>query len=52
VLSDRADALLVRRDRNDCPIHPGAHPMVVEVTGSTIDASCPVTGEVVRSASY
>ena len=35
-----------------CPLHPDAHPLVVEVTGATITATCPVTGDVVRSASY
>lgn len=35
-----------------CPSHPGAHPMCVTVSDATIAASCPVSGVVVRSASF
>ena len=35
-----------------CPIHPGAHPLAVEVNGDRITATCPVVGVEVRSSFY
>ena len=35
-----------------CPIHPDAHPLDVVVGDGTVTASCPETGQAVRSASY
>jgi hypothetical protein len=31
-----------------CPLHPGAHPLDVDIAGDEISLSCPVEGQVVR----
>ena len=36
----------------ECPIHPDSHPLDLVVTDSLITASCPRTGEEIRSATY
>ncbi len=35
-----------------CPIHPGSHPLKVDVTATRITATCPVTATEIRSSSF
>jgi hypothetical protein len=36
----------------ECPVHPDSHPLDLRFTDTTVTASCPVTGEEIRSARY
>lgn len=35
-----------------CPLHPGVHPLQIDVAPAKITASCPVSNQVVRSAAF
>jgi hypothetical protein len=34
----------------ECPLHPDSHPLTVTFTDGAVIASCPITGDEVRSA--
>jgi len=36
----------------ECPVHPDSHPLDLVVTDRLVTASCPVTGERIRTAAY
>lgn len=35
-----------------CPVHPGTHPLAIELSDRSVTATCPVAGVEVRRSSY